>query len=207
MNISDYKPEQEELEQLTPQKRRKAKPQKNTTKGDKTPQKCKGRPEIGNNTLSIRLECSEKFRELRFIHGKDEGSIRVLQQLDIVQNQHRWHIFVICFSRLDASCPIEHADPYRIALCGHPRRWKRSKPNQHNEKFIARSSTELTRSMDTRLVDFTRFPGNPSTKRSKRGNIAIKKWSNGEDVQKWIEIFQVDTVIFQDDEEPLDFCI
>ncbi|KAK3676089.1 hypothetical protein LTR78_003839 [Recurvomyces mirabilis] len=173
MNISDYKPEQEELEQLTPQKRRKAKPQKNTTKGDKTPQKCKGRPEIGNNTLSIRLECSEKFRELRFIHGKDEGSIRVLQQLDIVQNQHRWHIFVICFSRLDASCPIEHADPY----------------------------------MDTRLVDFTRFPGNPSTKRSKRGNIAIKKWSNGEDVQKWIEIFQVDTVIFQDDEEPLDFCI
>ena len=61
--------------------------------------------------------------------------------------------------------------------------------------------------MDTRLLDFIKFLGNPSTKRSKKGNIVVKKWSSDKEVLKWIEIFQVDTITYQEDEDLLDFRI
>ena len=61
--------------------------------------------------------------------------------------------------------------------------------------------------MDTRLLDFVKFLGDPGTKRSKKGNIVVKKWSSDKTVQKWIEIFQVDEVLYQEDEDLLDFRI
>ncbi|TKA77965.1 hypothetical protein B0A55_05805 [Friedmanniomyces simplex] len=220
MSSSDYESVSSEKE--TPQKRTKARPQQRTPKckHDEASRTPKSPPADPDPTLQSRLACLDKTQELNAIPHKDAGALAMIAAICKLANEQPWQKLVIYRSRHLPEYPEAHDDETAWETYEYARWEVVSRLLDfvffHIEIVVALGRveyrslwvyTQYEESIPARILAFVDFLTTKSDKLSWNRDIVIRKWAADWDVAKWIEVFQVDTAAYQEEEELLDFRI
>ncbi|KAK0366949.1 hypothetical protein LTR91_002844 [Friedmanniomyces endolithicus] len=220
MSSGDY---EADPEMITPPPRSRAVPQRRTPRAIEAAPSSQQHPAELDPTLQSRLAYRDKTEELNHIAHKDAGAVAMIAAIRRVASEQTWQDLVIYRSRHLSKYKEAHDDDSLWETYKFTRWEVVSKLLDfvflHLDIVAALGKTDyrslwahtqLEESITARILGFVAFLATMSRNGPRnRGSrdIEIRRWASAWDVVKWVEIFQVGTATYQEEEDLLDFRI
>ncbi|KAK0325426.1 hypothetical protein LTR82_003709 [Friedmanniomyces endolithicus] len=208
---------------ITRPPRSRAVPQRRTPRGIEAAPSSEQHPAELDPTLQPRLAYRDKTDELNRIANKDAGAAAMIAAIRTVANEQHWQDLVIYRSRHLSNYKDAH-DEDSVWETYKFTRWEVvSKLLDfvflHLDIVAALgmtdyrslwAHTQIEESITSRILGLVDFLATKSTiilRNRHSRDIEIRRWASAWEVIKWVEIFQVGTATFQEEEDLLDFRI